>query len=219
MLKQILVKEHNEVIGHARAIDLIYDFLEEETLNEEKLFLLHKAIQTQVVIDSEKPNGAYKRVLNGSWHNINNKSEFFAYPHPDEVKHLMGLWFEKFGNINKEIKSEEEAITIYTTMHLSFTLIHPFWDGNGRLARLVSNLPLLKNDYLPMIVSIENRKEYIDLLSSYQQTTKALNAKTTLENLIEYENESYLKLLDFFRKESKNSEELLVALDEGKGKY
>ena len=103
-------------------------------------------------------------------------------------------------------------------MHLSFTLIHPFWDGNGRLARLVSNLPLLKNDYLPMIVSIENRKQYIDLLSSYQQTTKALNAKTTLENLIEYENESYLKLLDFFKKESKNSEELLVALDEGKGK-
>jgi len=175
-------------------------------------------IQTQVLIDSEKPNGAYKRVLNGSWHKVNGKSEFFAYPHPDDTKYLMNLWFKTFGQIGKEIKSGKEAIKVYADMHLSFTLIHPFWDGNGRLARLVSNLPLLKNDYLPMIISIENRREYIELLSSYQRTTKELNAETSLENLIDYENENYLKLLDFFEKESENSEELLNALDRGKRK-
>jgi hypothetical protein len=32
----------------------------------------------------------------------------------------------------------------YTDMHLGFTAIHPYADGNGRMARLVANVPILR---------------------------------------------------------------------------
>ncbi len=205
--------EHNQVIGHNRALDLIYIMLEKEFITEDDLFSLHKAIQTEILIDYERPNGAYKVIANGRWLKIDGKDQHFYYPHPDDIQHLMDLWFKNFGNIGKTVKSKEDAIKVYTNMHISFAGIHPFHDGNGRLARLVANLPLLKNAYLPIIISSQHREEYINLLSNYNLKSKPLNADTTV--LIE-ENSAYLNLLHFFEKEYKNSEEILNILRESK---
>lgn len=205
--------EHNQVIGHNRALDLIYTMLEKEFMSEDDLFSLHKAIQTEILIDYERPNGAYKIIANGRWLKIDGKDQHFYYPHPNDVSYLMDLWFKKFGNIGKSVKSKKDAIKVYADMHISFAAIHPFHDGNGRLARLLANLPLLKNAYLPIIISSESREEYIGLLSNYNLTSKPLNANTTM--LIE-ENSAYKKLLHFFEKEYKNSEEILNILRESK---
>jgi len=199
--------EHNQVIGHIKALDIVYGLLNKDTIQEEDFFLLHKAIQTEILIDSERPNGAYKVIANGRW--INN--EHIYYPHPDDTQYLMDLWFKTFGDMTKTIESKEEAIKIYTDMHISFAGIHPFYDGNGRLARLIANLPLLKHGYLPIIVSSENRAEYIELLSTYNINTKELNDNT--KNLIE-ESKEYFHLLDFFKNQYTNSEELLRILRE-----
>jgi len=46
------LKDHQEVVGHARAIDLIYGMLEKITpITEEDLFNLHRSIQTTLIID------------------------------------------------------------------------------------------------------------------------------------------------------------------------
>lgn len=49
------IVEHNEIIGHARAIDLVYDMIEQKNINKEDICLLHKAVQTDFVVDSECP--------------------------------------------------------------------------------------------------------------------------------------------------------------------
>ena len=207
------LSEHNQVIGHMKALDLIYTMLERDAITEDDLFLLHKAIQTEVLIDYERPNGAYKVVANGRWVNINGKSKHFYYPLPEDTKYLMNLWFNEFGTISKEITSRDEAIRVYTDMHISFTSIHPFHDGNGRLARLISNLPLLKNGYLPIIIDTKHREEYIELLSTYNLSTAQLDNNTI--DLIE-KSDAYLNLIDFFEEEYKNSEEILYTLRESK---
>ena len=51
--------------------------------------------------------------------------------------------------------------------HISFVRIHPFFDGNGRLARLVANLPVLMAGLPPIIIPREQRKAYLDFLSAY----------------------------------------------------
>lgn len=42
--------------------------------------------------------------------------------------------------------------------------IHPFDDGNGRTARLLMNLLLLREGYPPVAVRPEDRKTYLDTL-------------------------------------------------------
>jgi Fic family protein len=42
--------------------------------------------------------------------------------------------------------------------------IHPFADGNGRTARLLMNLLLLREGYPPVAVRPEDRKTYLDTL-------------------------------------------------------
>ena len=60
------LKDHQQVIGHARAIDILYDLIDQD-ITEESLFNLHKAIQTEVVSDIYKPQGAWKNESNGTY--------------------------------------------------------------------------------------------------------------------------------------------------------
>jgi Fic family protein len=79
------LSEHQQVIGHMKALDLIYAMLEQESIAEEDLFLLHKAIQTEYLVDSERPNGAYKIIPNGRWINIDGKDQHVYYPLPEDT--------------------------------------------------------------------------------------------------------------------------------------
>ena len=48
--------------------------------------------------------------------------------------------------------------------HFQLVAIHPFADGNGRAARLLMNLLLLRGGYPPVAVRPEDRKTYLDTL-------------------------------------------------------
>jgi cell filamentation protein, protein adenylyltransferase len=48
--------------------------------------------------------------------------------------------------------------------HFRLTAIHPFGDGNGRTARLLMNLLLIRGGYPPIAVRPEDRKRYLDAL-------------------------------------------------------
>jgi Fic family protein len=202
----VTLKEHEEVVGHARAVDIIYELLGKNTLEEEDIFRLHKAVQTSLVVDIDCPLGAYKVEVNGRYIDVDGVSEHRYYPHPKDVKYLMSLWFDEFGDISQKSLSLSEAIKKYTRCHISFTAIHPFFDGNGRLARLLSNIYMLKNGYLPLLVNNKSRKLYIELLSRYNLHTPELDSKS--ESLVE-ENEYFEALYRFFSAEYQNSQHLL----------
>ncbi|MFA5855741.1 MAG: Fic family protein [Candidatus Pacearchaeota archaeon] len=53
---------------------------------------------------------------------------------------------------------------VYSHFHIA--RIHPFGDGNGRTARLVQNLYLNKNGFLPITIDMDDRKEYLGLVSN-----------------------------------------------------
>ncbi|MEA3554939.1 MAG: Fic family protein [Campylobacterota bacterium] len=206
------VREHNEVLGHSRAIDIIYSYLDSDILTLQNIFDLHTAIQTNIVIDIECPIGAYKIIENGRYIRVDGKKEYQPYPHPNDISYLMDIWLSEFKDITSKDLSFEESVREYTRSHIGFTSIHPFFDGNGRVARLLANIPMLKNGFLPLIISVENRDEYIKLLSSYNLSTDELNSKSV--NLME-ENEHFEKLYEFFLSEYKHSK---IILDELKSK-
>lgn len=53
--------------------------------------------------------------------------------------------------------------------HHRFVWVHPFFDGNGRTARLLLNLLLMKAGYLPAIILKNDRKKYYDALNKANQ--------------------------------------------------
>ena len=55
-------------------------------------------------------------------------------------------------------------VVLAAQLHKKFVFIHPFVDGNGRLARLLMNLALLRNDYNIAIIPQIMRSEYISVL-------------------------------------------------------
>jgi Fic family protein len=52
--------------------------------------------------------------------------------------------------------------------HIDLVTIHPFSDGNGRTARLLMNLLLMRGGYPPMVILPEERPDYIDSLEKSQ---------------------------------------------------
>ncbi|MEN8167098.1 MAG: Fic family protein, partial [Pseudomonadota bacterium] len=60
------IKDHQEVIGHAKAIELIYSLIGREIVPGD-FFDLHKAIQTEIATDIYKPYGSWKLEPNGTY--------------------------------------------------------------------------------------------------------------------------------------------------------
>lgn len=166
------LKDHQEVVGHARAIELIYDLVKRETeITENDLFNLHKAVQTELVFDVYQPVGSWKVEPNWTSMIDGDRQVIFEYASPKDVPTLMKEWLRLLNChvslSSKENFSEADALSAYAELHIAFVRIHPFFDGNGRMARLVSNIPVLKSGFPPIIIPKERRREYILSLTGY----------------------------------------------------
>lgn len=60
--------------------------------------------------------------------------------------------------------SSEHPVVVSAVTHYEFVRIHPFDDGNGREARLLMNLILIENGFVPAVIKNEKRREYINSL-------------------------------------------------------
>lgn len=170
------LKDHEEVKGHAAAIDILYDMTHKaDKLTKENLFDLHKAVMLNLIIDIYQPVGKWKVEHNGTYHtDKNGKTIYKEYPAPDKIFGLMEKFIDEFNSIPIP-SNEAEAIKAYAKIHIDFTCIHPFADGNGRMARLLSNIPLLKAGMPPLVIKLEDKKEYLEILSQYDYNSKPQN--------------------------------------------
>jgi len=204
------IREHNEVIGHVKAIDLIYSILTKESFTQEDLFALHTAIQSDIIIDAYNPIGKWKKEENGRNIRIDNKMVYKAYPKPEYIEYLMELWFTYFRNI-PENENLDKLIETYAHLHIAFVSIHPFFDGNGRLARLVSNIPLLKAGYPPITINKEDRLKYLEILRDYQLSAPELNLNTKI--LLDIANPNLKRFVDFCREQYKTIQDTIESIN------
>lgn len=172
------LKDHQEVMGHARAIELIYQSLG-GAITEPRLFDLHRAVQSEAVAHIYKPHGAWKVEPNGAYAvTEDGRQTFIEYATPEDAPALMTEWLAELNRFANETLSETDALSAYAKLHLGFVHIHPFWDGNGRMARLLSNIPVLRSGHLPVVIDVRDRKEYINILARYELETGQLSLDT-----------------------------------------
>lgn len=75
----------------------------------------------------------------------------------EAVRECMPVLFEL-------LEAETEPQVRAVLGHFLFVYIHPYMDGNGRLARFLMNLMLVPAGYVWTVIPVERRKEYMDAL-------------------------------------------------------
>ncbi len=174
------LKDHQETIGHATAIELLYKSLL-QPLTDIFIFELHKTVVTNTVNDIYKPMGQWKIETNGSYAVIGDGTQtFIEYALPQHVPQLMSQLIAYVNSININVLTIDNAHEYYAKIHMCFVHIHPFWDGNGRLARLIANIPLLKAGLPPLVIPQDQRREYIQILADYQIKVGQLTKTSTV---------------------------------------
>ena len=93
---------------------------------------------------------------------------YLHYAHPRDVPALMEELLQRLNSAEAKQLTCEDAPGWYAAIHAAVAHIHPFWDGNGRIARLIANLPLLQSGLPPVVIPKERRREYIQLLAEYE---------------------------------------------------
>ena len=101
--------------------------------------------------------GEYKKLPNNPRRPDGSMHEYCPPELVDEEMNNLIAWYrEAEGRFAPEILS--------AWLHHRFTQIHPFQDGNGRVARALASLVFLKSELFPVVIRDADRKEYIDAL-------------------------------------------------------
>ena len=202
------LREHDEVRGHANAIELIYFLANSPYLSEEDLFELHRAVMVNPPFDIDNPVGAWKRKENGAYWG----REFIPYPSPSEIPHLMKLWLQYYNSLF-DPETPTEAVKIYTEVMVTFTAIHPFFDGNGRMARLLANLKVLRQGFVPITIDSGSRFQYLEIIKNFKLKEPRNGLETTgeyelFEKFVYSEWQKTLKIVDEMREIQRSREKM-----------
>ena len=81
-------------------------------------------------------------------------------PKPERVPNLMNYFIANYNNC------EESIFDKIARYHIEYESIHPFQDGNDRTGRLLINYELIKNNFPPAVIDVENRTKYYELLQT-----------------------------------------------------
>jgi prophage maintenance system killer protein len=140
--------------------------LSKSYINEIHAALLRNQITATVVdkfnrvFETEVLKGQYKQLPNNPTTPDGTIHLYCPPEHVDaEMDRLMAM---HHAHKSIDVPLEVEA----AWLHHRFAQIHPYQDGNGRVARAIASLVFLKADWFPVVVSRDDRVRYIDALES-----------------------------------------------------
>ena len=196
------LKDHLEAKNHKEALDFLYELIDKNKKNTISEYLI-KQMHSLVVKDSDKNIAGNYRAgnvfISGSSH---------VPPAGFEIHQKME---ELVKWIQKE-KNNYHIIELSALLHHKLVAIHPFWDGNGRTARIIMNIVTMNAGY-PMAIILKNdRKRYYRVLSEAD--------KGSYRNLCEFIAQSIIRSLNKYLeilKPSRKKEEQLMTLNELSG--
>ena len=121
-------------------------------------------VQTSYVIHA----GQYKTRPNSV---ITRYGDQFEYATPEETPALMSDLVDWYNDAERSGKFT--PIELAAIFHYRYIRIHPFEDGNGRIARLMFNYILTRHDYPMIVVRSRKKKEYLEALHRTDLTVGA----------------------------------------------
>lgn len=146
------LREHFEVINHRDAIEYVESLAEQNaSLSAFHVRQIHKLVLSR--IDDENA-GQYRRTqvrIAGAQH---------IPPESWEIPQRMQDWETWLHQAEHSL----HPVVLAAQAHHKLVAIHPFIDGNGRIARLVMNLVLFRYGFPPTVLLRVNRQQYYQVL-------------------------------------------------------
>ena len=170
------IRDHLDIQGHDDAVKAIESAVnEQQGLNEVFIRNLHRALLKEPYeVEAIAPDGTpCKRLIAiGDYKSMPNNvktstGEIYYFTPPEQVKPEMTDLLDWYRA--REVAGEHPVI-IAATFHYRFVRIHPFDDGNGRMARLLMNLILIKHGYTVAIVQSDKKTRYLQELERADQS-------------------------------------------------
>lgn len=156
--------------------------------NKELTEDLLKDLHTQIVDGLVDGGGLYRNVnikINGSMHT------------PCDYVKVYDRMKKYIYDVNS---GEKQDLELVAYAHLQLAKIHPFLDGNGRLARLILNFFLIKCGYLPISIPAKRRLEYFDLLEEFKVNKTQVPFENFLKELLNREYDRMIEVIDKYKK-------------------
>ncbi|KAA6339192.1 Adenosine monophosphate-protein transferase and cysteine protease IbpA [termite gut metagenome] len=166
------LKDYEEMKAHNVGLEMIkIEALDKErTLSETFIRELNNAILVRNFWKNTKTAsgqftryeikiGVYKTRSNSV---ITATGELFEYASPEETPALMTdliAWYRE-----EERKGVLSPLELAALFHYRYIRIHPFEDGNGRIARLLVNYILLRNNYPMIVIQSKEKESYLKVL-------------------------------------------------------
>lgn len=147
------LQEHLEVINHAEAMGFMRDLAQTHLpITPWEIRQMHS-----LVCKGDRRAGAYRTV------NVMAAGTNYRYPDAVKVPDRMAEFGDWLGQTDSM-----HPIRAATEVHARLVTIHPFTDSNGRVARLLMNLHLLRTGYPLAIVQATDRAAYINAVVAWQ---------------------------------------------------
>lgn len=143
------LRDHLEAEDHFAAVQWVREIAASDSpLDEAVVVELHRRIVARSQPQIAGVYSPHPRRIAGSP---------VVFPNPLKLPDLMQAFGRELGDLGVTPEAAFEA-------HFRLTAIHPFSDGNGRAARLLMNLMLLRAGYPPIAVRPLDRSAYLDAL-------------------------------------------------------
>lgn len=164
-------KDHLEIQGHDEAVKWVDEILKQKRpLTENFIRELHKVILKEAYeVDAITPDGKptkkliqigdYKKTPN---HVLTKTGEIFRFAEPEETPAMVNDLME-FYKVHTA-STETNFVWLAAMFHYKFIRIHPFDDGNGRIARILMNFILMQHGFPPVIIKTNDKPQYIAAL-------------------------------------------------------
>jgi Fic family protein len=160
------LKDHLDLSGHDEVIGFLTSFIHrDEALTEAVIRHLHKVMLVKPYkIEAKTSEGrvTQKLIEIGEYKTEPNEvvtpsGAIHRYPLPQDIPAKMAELINWFRNSSQE----EHPVLRAAIFHYEFTAIHPFADGNGRMARILMNLILMQAGFPPVVIKIGERDKYV----------------------------------------------------------
>ncbi len=174
------LRDHLEAVDHYNAVLWMRELAAKDTPIDENTV---RELQRRIVARSQPEIGGmysrFPRRIAGSP---------VALPNAAKIPQLMQDFVEWLAKAEPSPAGSFDA-------HFRLAAIHPFPDGNGRTARLLMNLLLLREGYPPVAVRPEDRKTYLDTLQHASMRDDLKPFQTFMQQRLDATLKEYLSVL------------------------